>query len=602
MTDPTASALSSTVDGQFRLEKEIGRGGMGVVYLATDVQLERPVAIKTLPPHLAADASVRHRFVREARTAAALSHPNIVPIYHAAERDGVGSFALGYVPGESLAERIAREGPIPVDELVPILLQLSDALGYAHSRGVVHRDVKAENVLIDSRTGRAMVTDFGIARVTEAQPLTATGTVLGTVHYMSPEQVLGDTLDGRSDLYALGVLAFYAATGRFPFERASAPAVLVAHVNTAPPRLHEYMPDAPDFMDEVIARLLEKRPSDRFEDAAALSAALRREAPARGASRPESNAVSPVSSNIAVARRDPRGASPAAPNPAATDANSAPELLSADDAEQVWARAAQLQANTGVLTPPPAFALRPSDADPVTRAYDAALVKASAAEAGIDLRYVERALAERENAEQAVMLHESIRPGEAMAARPPAFAGARTKLEFTADIDGELDDLGFEDVAEEIRSAIGEMVTVSAVGRTLTVTSAGGVASMGPRRRRQRMLQIHLTSRNGRTHIRAFEDLGQTSAAVFAPMMGAGGMAGGMALGGILTNVLHTPAIGIPLGVASMLVTMYGAARIAFSRVSRKREAELRELLENIARVARLHVSERPPAKLSRSV
>ena len=250
---------------------------MGVVYLATDLQLERQVALKTLPPQLAADAAVRHRFVREARTAAGLSHPNIVPIYHAAERDGVVFFAMGYVPGESLAERVARTGPLTTEQLVPILVQLAEALGYAHGRGVVHRDVKAENVLIDSRTGRAMVTDFGIARVTEAQPLTATGTVLGTVHYMSPEQVMGEQLDGRSDLYALGVVAFYAATGRFPFERTSAPAVLVAHVNSAPPRLHEYQPDAPDFMDEIIARLLEKRPSDRFENADALCAALRGE-------------------------------------------------------------------------------------------------------------------------------------------------------------------------------------------------------------------------------------------------------------------------------------------------------------------------------------
>jgi serine/threonine-protein kinase len=426
----------------------------------------------------------------------------------------------------------------------------------------VHRDVKAENVLIDSRTGRVMVTDFGIARVTEAKPLTATGTVLGTVHYMSPEQVMGETIDGRSDLYALGVLAFLAATGRFPFEGPTSTAVLVAHINSAAPRLHEHRPDAPDFMDATIARLLEKRPADRFENADALARALRGESIATTPRRALTNSVSVPSE---------------------------PVVLSSDDAQQVWARAAELQAYTGVLTPPPAFALRPSDEDPTTRGYDAALVRASAAEAGIDARYVDRALAER-----TAMRPVDVQPGALMQQSPPRLAGSRTKLEFTAEVDGELDDLGFEEVADEIRRVMGEMITVSAVGRTLTVTSAAAGGGPGRRGRQPRMMQLHISSRSGRTQVRAFEDLSLLAGGFFGGIMGGGGMSSGMALGGVLVNVFHS-ALGIGAGVATMVTVMYGVARFAFARASRKREKELRAVVERVVIVAREHAVKRLP-------
>lgn len=561
-TDPTADALARVVQGQFELTREIGRGGMGVVYLATDLRLERRVAIKTLPPHLAVDAAVRARFLREARTAAALSHPGIVPIYHADERDGVVFFAMGYVEGLSLAERIAQGGPVPLSELVPILAQVADALGYAHARGVVHRDIKAENVLLDQHTGRPMITDFGIARVTEAQPLTATGTVLGTVHYMSPEQVSGDAIDGRSDLYALGVLAFLAATGRFPFERPTAPAVLIAHVNSAAPRLHEYMPDAPDAMDAIVAKLMEKRPADRFADAAALREALRA-----------------LDGNLpALARSAPMVASDGA-----LRGTAAAEAMSATQAQQVWARAAELQANTGVMTPPAHFS--PSTS-PATTAYDAALVKASAVDAGIDAKYVDRALQERQAGALAFIV-----PEEFARKKANPLIGARTKIALEAAMDGEISDAGFEAIVDEVRRSLGEMVNDSLLNNRLMVTS---VASTGGRRSNiPRQVQVIVRSRNGRTEFELFENLQQMVGVAFGVGMGAIGGGAGSAVMGVAMNFTHTPAVGLAAWGAWLTATFAGA-RIMFARNARKRERELREMMERIAAIARAHPASSP--------
>ncbi len=408
--DVTADALSRAVAGSFRLDREIGRGGMGVVYRAHDEQLQREVAIKTLPPHLAADAQIRARFLREARTAAALSHPNIVPIYAAAERDGVVYFVMGLVSGESLAERIARTGPLAPVDVVSLLRELCDALGFAHAHGIVHRDVKAENVLLDRVTGRAMVTDFGIARVAETAPLTATGAVLGTVQYMSPEQVSGDTLDGRSDLYSLGVLAFFALTGRFPFERPSASAIVVAHVNAIPPTVRSINPRVPPKLDELVSRLLEKSPARRFDDADALRQAL--------VPQILDGAYDPSIAGRAVVSR------------------SSSDVMSSTDAQQVWSRAAELQANTGMVTPPASFAPRSSQ-PLVTQGVNVAVVRDAAVEAGIDAKYVDKALGER-----AAMVPVVVEPGELMLNRPNWFLGSRYKLEYGATIDGELGSVG----------------------------------------------------------------------------------------------------------------------------------------------------------------
>src|SRR5690348_10213915 len=177
---------------------------MSVVYRATDLRLHRTVAIKVLPPELAFNADVRTRFLREAETAAQLSHPNIVPIYSVDEREGVVYFVMGFVDGESAAALLAREGPWPPARVIHVLSEVADALAYAHAHGVVHRDIKPDNILIERATGRALVTDFGIARATAGDTrLTATGVAVGTPAYMSPEQALGERdVDGRSDVYS----------------------------------------------------------------------------------------------------------------------------------------------------------------------------------------------------------------------------------------------------------------------------------------------------------------------------------------------------------------------------------------------------------------
>jgi eukaryotic-like serine/threonine-protein kinase len=466
-------------------------------------------------------------------------------------------FAMGFVSGESLAERIARERVLPVADVVRVMGELADALGYAHERGVVHRDVKAENVLLDGQTGRAMVTDFGIARVAETQPLTATGTVLGTVHYMSPEQVTGDALDGRSDLYALGVLAFLALTGRFPFERASASAVVVAQVNSPPPRLRDVLPNASAAFEALIATLLAKAPGERYPNAAALRRAL----------------------------DDPALLASSAP-PAESDVTA---VLSSSEAQQVWSRAAELQANTGMITPPPSFTPR-GDEELVTRGYDAALVKQSAVEAGIEPRYVERALQERSQMER-VALTELV-PGELMQRKPNAFLGSRTKLEYTASFDGELTGEDFEEIADEVRRALGEIVNVSSVGRTLTVNTA--IAS-GRQAGVTRALQLHLASRNGRTQARIYEDLTNTATQWFVGLGVGGGVSVSMMIGGITAALTHSPplVVGAALSWAAL---SYAVARLMLGRTSRKRDAQLQDLMKRVVERARRTLDDRSAA------
>jgi eukaryotic-like serine/threonine-protein kinase len=222
--DPVASTSDSelrahverALRAHYDLDQEIGRGGMGIVYRAKDRRLKRTVAVKLLPPELSFRSEIRSRFLREAETAAQLSHPNIVPIYAVDEIDNLVFFVMAYIDGQNLGTRLHEQGRLPIDETRRIVREVADALAFAHQRKVIHRDIKPDNILLDRETGRAMVTDFGIARaISEGgdSRLTATGMALGTPAYMSPEQAAGDReIDGRSDLYSLGVVTYQMLT------------------------------------------------------------------------------------------------------------------------------------------------------------------------------------------------------------------------------------------------------------------------------------------------------------------------------------------------------------------------------------------------------
>lgn len=267
-------ALRSAVAGRYSIERELGRGGMGVVYLARDVSLDRPVAIKVLPQYLALVPRLRERFIREAQTAARLSHPNIVPIFAVEEIDPFVFFVMAFIPGETLAERVTRVGPLEPAPAVRVVQEAAWALAYAHRQGVVHRDVKPDNILLEDLSGRAMLTDFGIAKVTDEESVTAAGEILGTARYMSPEQAGGDPLDGRSDLYSLGVTAFFALTGRTPFEASTPAALLVAHLQEMPPPLGAIRSELPQRLTAVVDRCLAKSPGARFATGEELAEAV----------------------------------------------------------------------------------------------------------------------------------------------------------------------------------------------------------------------------------------------------------------------------------------------------------------------------------------
>ena len=277
---PDFLALQSALAGEYSLQRELGRGGMGVVYLARDVQLDRDVAIKVLPTHLAQHAASRERFLREARTAAGLSHPHIVPIHRVGEAGGFVFFVMTFVDGETLGERLRTRGPLPHAEAARVLREVAWALAYAHGRGIVHRDVKPDNILLEASTGRALVTDFGIAHGGgESDGQRDAGLIMGTANFMSPEQAANAPVDARSDLYALGVVGFLAVSGRLPFETQNAASqnahtVMVRQATEAPPAVSRVAPGLPSSLAAVIDRCLERDPARRFGDGEAMAAAL----------------------------------------------------------------------------------------------------------------------------------------------------------------------------------------------------------------------------------------------------------------------------------------------------------------------------------------
>ncbi len=270
---PEFQALQAALGGRYLLERELGRGGMGVVFLAREVALERPVAIKLLPPQLAT-AELVARFLQEARTAARLAHPHIVPI-HAVEQIGeFVFFVMGYIPGTTLAERVHDHGPLAPAEVARLMQEVAWALAHAHQHGVVHRDVKPENILLERGTGRALVTDFGIARLQATTPPTGTSRVIGTARVIAPEQAAGEPGDGRSDLYSLGVTAFYALTGRYPFDAEDPRALLTQHVTLPAPPVTSIRPGIAPALAAAIDRCLAKAPASRFATAGDLADAV----------------------------------------------------------------------------------------------------------------------------------------------------------------------------------------------------------------------------------------------------------------------------------------------------------------------------------------
>jgi serine/threonine-protein kinase len=552
-------SLAAALAGQYDIEREIGRGGMGIVYLARDLKLDRPVAIKTLPAHLAGSPDVRERFLREARTAAHLSHPSIVPIHRADEIGGQVFFVMGYVDGESLAQRIQERGRPPFAETVAQLRDVALALGYAHARGVVHRDVKAENILVERATARAVVTDFGIARLAESKQLTATGQVLGTVHYMSPEQVSGEAIDGRSDVYSLGVVAFLALSGKFPFDSDTPSAILVSHVTRPAPRLADVAPDVPVAIAAIVDRCLAKNPNDRFETSGALAEALER---ARG--------------DAAVADRE--------------HTESARTLISETQAQSVWRRAAELQSYTSSEPAPalPQPASRPARTLSESSAYQLAEVKASAVEAGISEPFVQQALREHglvpvagdsgQPGDRAVapvrrtgqLPAIAVKDGPTQPVNP--FLGTATRIVVEATIDGEIPERDYDLVLDIIRREIGEVGQIGSVGRTFSWSVSN----------QNRKLQISVMPRGGRTTVRIDEQLGNIAGGVFGGIMGGGGGGLGGAVMGMVIGGTHQPLLGLAAWLAT-IATSFGAARFTLGRIARSKQEKLREVAHMLA-------------------
>jgi class 3 adenylate cyclase/ABC-type oligopeptide transport system substrate-binding subunit/streptogramin lyase len=271
---PGDVATGTKVAG-YRIVRLLGEGGAGAVYLAVDEQLDRPVALKLLPPELCRDERFRQRFLREARTAAGIEHPGIVPIYAAGEADGVLYLAMRHVPGTDLRHVLERDGRLELGRAIRILVPVAEALDAAHAQGLVHRDVKPGNILVDEND-RAFLADFGLAKhAATVNSLSREGAFSGTIDYIAPEQIEGGEVDGRVDVYALACVLFESLTGRPPFERQTDVAVVFAHLKDPPPTLTALLPELPRALDGVLARGMAKDPDDRYRTAGELIADAR---------------------------------------------------------------------------------------------------------------------------------------------------------------------------------------------------------------------------------------------------------------------------------------------------------------------------------------
>src|SRR5580692_8235441 len=276
---PLAWFRPDSVVAGYRLEAQVGAGGMAVVFRARDERLGRPVALKILAPGLASDPEFRRRFIAESRAAATVDDPHIIPIHEAGEAEGALFIAMRFVPGGDLRHVLAREGAMAPSRAAEFLSPVASALDAAHAAGLVHRDVKPANILVDVRQGRpdhVYLSDFGVSKgATASVSLTGAGQFLGTPDYSAPEQIQGRPVDGRADQYALACVAFHLLTGQVPFERDQGMAVLLAHLSEPPPSLGSRRPDLPAAADQVLARALAEAPQERFGSCGDFADALR---------------------------------------------------------------------------------------------------------------------------------------------------------------------------------------------------------------------------------------------------------------------------------------------------------------------------------------
>src|SRR5579885_3279722 len=266
---------SGSMVGAYRVEAPIGHGGMGSVYLARHVRLGRKAALKVLRPELADDPGFRERFIRESELAASIDHPNVIPVYDADERDGSLYIAMKLVEGSDLKAILTTGGPLDPQAANSLIGHVAAGLDAAHSAGLVHRDVKPANILIERSTGQVYVSDFGVAKRIDRTGMTRAGSFLGTVDYCAPEQIEGKEVDGRADVYALGCVLYHCLTGQPPFVKDSEMAVIAAHIADPPPAVTTLRPDLPASLDGVVAVAMAKHPGVRFATCRALAEASR---------------------------------------------------------------------------------------------------------------------------------------------------------------------------------------------------------------------------------------------------------------------------------------------------------------------------------------
>jgi serine/threonine-protein kinase len=296
--------MTHVLTGRYRVQKLLGAGGMGAVFLADDLTLEREVAIKVLPPDMSRDERVVARFQREAKTAAKLDHPNIIPIHRVESEGGLHYFVMKYVTGRSLDSMLDDGRPLPIPFATRVLSEAAAALGHAHARGVVHRDVKPANIMLGA-DDQVVLTDFGISKVGDlTAQLTQTGMIIGTPHYMAPEQATGRDVDGRADQYSLAVVGYQLFTGKLLFSGDSAHTIIYRHVSEEPPRASSSRSDVPPAADAALSRALRKEPNERFATMEEFARALRGEAVAGTAPKPSTRALN--AATVPLKRSAPR--------------------------------------------------------------------------------------------------------------------------------------------------------------------------------------------------------------------------------------------------------------------------------------------------------